>query len=275
MSTTSQIPPSAAPSGQAAQNAGPANQSDAAGSEFKNLLSYFKYLVTLTMGAIGVMIAVAGFLFYSNLKDVREEAKQQATRVATAEAKSAVAQAFEEKHINELILIAAQNKVGAVSDKLIEQQLTSKLAPIQKRIALIGQISESGARMRLGIRAGLDELNSVLKDSNDADVQKFTKSTLETIGQDYEDRVQEGIKTSGVKGMMLLQTFMQRLGRQQSSLPSNLHMVVETINHDSDLNVVATAFVAFRELTGETVKMFDFGFIKLWCSQNQSKCQSP
>jgi hypothetical protein len=93
--------------------------------EYDRLFSYFKYLVTITLGSITIILAAAGVLFYSNIKDVREDARQEATRVATAEAKARVAQAFDEKNINAMILQAAQDKVGTVTDKLIQQHWVS------------------------------------------------------------------------------------------------------------------------------------------------------
>ncbi len=83
------------------------------------------------------------------------------------------------------------------------------------------------------------------------------------------------MKRTAQKGMPTLQSFMLRQGRPQQSVASNLHDVVQLIYYDSDLNVVATAFAAFRGITGESVKMFDFAAITSWCSQNQTKCQNP
>src|SRR5713101_8189272 len=96
-------------------------------SEYEHLLSYFKYLVTLTTVVVGLLVAAGAYLFHSNMKDVREDARQEANRVATSEAQSRVKEAFDEKNINVMILTAAQQKVGTVTDRLIEQQLTSKL----------------------------------------------------------------------------------------------------------------------------------------------------
>lgn len=156
--------------------------------EYDHLLSFFKYLVTLTTVVLGVCIAIGAYLFHSNMKDVREDAKEEATRVATSEAKARVTEAFDEKNIDTMILQAAQDKVGQVTDKLIEQQLTEKLQPIQKRISLIGQISECEMRMRMGFRSGLDELNGILRNTSDSEVAHFGKVTLATTSQDFDSR---------------------------------------------------------------------------------------
>ena len=74
--------------------------------EYEHLISYFKYLVMITASALTLIIGVGGALFYRSLKDVRDDATQEATRVATAEAKNRVSDAFEEKNINAMILSA-------------------------------------------------------------------------------------------------------------------------------------------------------------------------
>jgi hypothetical protein len=207
------------------------------------------------------------------MKDVREDAKEEATRVATSESKLAVAQAFDEKNINAMILSAAQQKIETMTDKAIEQQLTTKLRPIQQRILLIGQVSESETRMRLGFRTGYNDLKAFTKVS-DPEVARFAKSTLETTGASFDTRFQEGVKLKGGKALPTLVGLMSNVGRPQQSLPSNLSMVVQLIREDSDLNLVAAAFLAFRELTGSEIKMFNFDGVNTWCSENQPKCQA-
>jgi hypothetical protein len=255
----------------------PSNALSSSQIEYDHLLSYFKYLVTLTTIVVGLVIALGAYLFHSSMKDVREDAKQEATRVATSEAKARITEAFDEKNINAMILAAAQQKVGTITDKLIEQQLAEKLRPVQQRISVVGQVSESEMRMRMGFRSGLDELNRLLKSTSDPDVVRFGRGTLAIVSQDFDARTQEGVKKlmTGGKAMPALALYLMNQRRPPESVPSNLHSVVQVIHHDSDLNAVAFAFLAFRELTGASVKMFDFGEVEAWCSQNQPRCQAP
>jgi hypothetical protein len=253
----------------------PPVQIPSAQSEYEHLLSYFKYLVTLTTIVVGLVIGVGAYLFHSNMKDVRDDAKEEATRVATSQAKARITEAFDDKNINAMILAAAEKKIGTVTDQLIEHQLAEKLRPIQQRISLVGQISEKEMRMRMGFRSGFDELNGILKNTTDPDAVRFGRSTLAIVSQDYDARIGDDIKNSGGKAMQPLVTYMMNQHRPQQSWPSNLHDVVQIIRHDPDLNAVAGAFLAFRELTGASVKMFDFGEVEAWCSRNQPKCQNP
>ncbi len=245
------------------------------GAEYDRLLSFFKYLVTLTVLFLGLMVTAVGILFYSNLKAVREDAKEEATRTATKEAQTRVSQAFEEKNLNAMILKAAQEKVGTITDKLVEQQVRAKLQPVEQRITLVGQISENQTRARMAFRPALEELNKLVASAKDPDTARFGKVSLETLAADFETRAQENMKRFNQKGIVPLQMFMMNIGRPETTIPSTLHRVVELIDHDSDLNVVAASFVTFRDLTGEDVKMFDFGAVHSWCSRNQPKCQAP
>ena len=244
----------------------PGNTTSNSESEYSHLVSYFKYLVTITGGVLAVAIGAASFLFYSNLRDARQDAKQAATDIATAQAKASVTQAFDEKNINAMILLAAEQKVGTVTDKLIEQQVTTKLQPIEHRILLFGQISESESRMRLGFRSGLDDLNRIMSDTNDPDVLRFGKNTLATVANDFDLGGQKQLKSTNLKAIDLYEAYIRKPNQP------TLHDVVQTIDSDQDLNNVGYGFQAFRELTGESVKMFDFGAVRSWCSQNQPKC---
>src|SRR5262249_13402121 len=155
----------------------------------------------------------------------------------------------------------------------INQQLVSKLSPIEQRITLLAEISDSDARMRMGFRDGLDNLNKLLATTRDPDVVRFGRSILTVIRQDYETRIKESGVRLGLNGLQLLQQYMINQHRPQESWPSDLRAVVQLIRHESDLNAVSGAFVAFRDLTGSKVEMFDFDAVLRWCSQNQTKCQ--
>lgn len=251
------------------QPAPPPTPSDAE-THFTNLLSYFKHLVWLTGGALTVVFGVAGVLLVSNLRDARQDAKEQATRVATDEAKTAVKNAFDEKHINDLILEAAKEKVGTVTDKMIEEQLSTKLRPVEDRILLIGHISECEAQMHTGLRVGLEELNRIVKTTRDPQALEFAKSTLTSLGEQYDAVLMSDMKTLGIKPVDFMSVRIIRDGKQT---PPTLHSAVQLINDSQDLNAVGVAFLAFRELTGEHVRTFDVAAVKSWCDKHQPQCQ--
>jgi hypothetical protein len=241
-------------------------------AEYANLVGYFKHLVWLTFGALLIVITAGGIVFVSNMRDLRADLTEKATRLATDATNNAVKAAFEEKNINDQIQKAAQEKISRITDKMIEQQITPKLEPLQKRILMIGQITESQARMRLGFRSGLDDLNAVISKSNDPDTLQFAKSTLTSTAEDFEETWVANHKGSGQSPFAYLQAYTNRpvLGWQS---PQNLGGVVQYINTSKDLNLVAIAFLAFRELTGENVKMFDLDAVKKWCTSHEPRCK--
>jgi hypothetical protein len=242
-------------------------------NHFKSLLEYFKHLVWLTSAAVGIIVAVASYFLFSNLRDVRKEAKEEATRVATDEAKLAVKNAFDEKNINDLILRAAKDKVGTVTDKMIEEQLTTNLRPVEDRILLIGHISECEARIHTGFRSALIELTGIVNTARDPTALRFAKSTLEITTDGYNTywlSSMKEAKAEGIKPLDFLSLHLPIQGRPQTP---TLHDAIVLIDTNQDLNVVALAFIVFREITGENVKMFDFASVKAWCAKHQTECQ--
>jgi hypothetical protein len=130
---------------------------------YRELVAYFKHLVWLTGGALGLVILVAGYLFHSNLqdslRDVRQDARGEATRVATEEAEKGVKTVLSGTNMSELVQRVAREgvaeavtgemvdaKVGPIADRMIEQRVTSTLQPIEQRLVLVGRVAECEAR---------------------------------------------------------------------------------------------------------------------------------
>lgn len=258
-------------------------------AHYENLLAYFKHLLWLTGGALGVVVLVGGYLFHSNLqdslRDAGENAKREATRVATEESREAVKKAFDEEHVKQLVEDVAKEKintvtdtmigekVGPIADKMIERQLASKLQPIEQSIVLIGRISECEARIHLGYRSSLFELMDIVHGAHDPYVREFAKTTLASTTKGYEDFWTDSVKQTGTNSALgLLSARWAKPGQPQPTGPL-LANVVNVINKNDDLNTVTLAFLSFRELTREQVKMFDFAAVKSWCAKNQQKCQ--
>jgi hypothetical protein len=64
---------------------------------------------------------------------------------------------------------------------MISKQLVAKLNPVQQRISLIAQIAESDARIRVGFRDGLTNLNKLLASMKDPDAIRFGVSVLTMV----------------------------------------------------------------------------------------------
>jgi hypothetical protein len=263
------------------------NELQVAKSHYCELLQYFKHLVWLTGGAVALVVAVAGVLLYSNMRDVRQDAREQATHVATAEAERGVKQAFDEKNVNELVQKVAREKINAVTDnmieqkvspivdRVIEQQLSSKLQPIQQRILLIGRISECEARIHLAYRSALEELTTIMNETHDADARQFAHSTLITTSQGYDTFWQPVVdQQTNMSPFDKVRLQVEKPGLPQVEVVKDLGGVVRVINKNQDLNAVAIATIVFRGLTGnKDLKMFDFKAVNAWCASHEPQCK--
>jgi hypothetical protein len=240
---------------------------------YRELIAFFKHLVWITGVALGLIVLVGGYIFRSNLQDTLHDAEQKATKTVSDTVDTRVNQAFEDKNINARIEAAAKDKIGTITDRMIEQQLTSKLQPIEQRILLIGRISECEARIHAGFRSAWEELVGIAGSTRDPTALQFAKSTLVSTSEGYDTYWQAEMKPHvGMKPLdfLKMQQFQARgPGERQAS---NLRDVVQVIHDDQNLNLVAIAFIAFRDLSGEKVKMFDFAAVKSWCAKNQPKC---
>jgi hypothetical protein len=245
---------------------------NAAKTHYIELLGYFKHLVWVTGGALTIIVVVGGYVFHSNLQDTLKDIKANATQLATTEAKNRVSEAFEEKNIKAEIADVAKDKIGKVTDKMIEQQLTSKLQPIQQRIILIGRISECEARIHAGFRSGLKELTTILDGVTDPDVRQFAQSTLTNTSEGYDTFWQPPMK--GRLPIDSVRMAVEQPGQQVDEVVKDLGGVVRVINKNQNLNTVAVAIIAFREMTGyKDVKMFDFKAVNAWCTGHEPQCK--
>ena len=156
---------------------------------------------------------------------------------------------------------------------MIEQQVSSKLPAIEKRMLLIGRISECEARIHNGFRAGLNELNEITRGAkDDPEIRDFARSTLINTAEGYETYLQLARKSVGaMKPLEYLNHVMTQTSPGEAQ-PSDVAGVVQVIRKNQDLNSVAAATIAFRELTGEKIKMFDFAALDSWCKQHEPQC---
>ena len=81
-------------------------------------------------------------------------------------------------------------------------------------------------------------------------MRQFAQSTLTATAKGYDDHWQSTVRQAAPeKAFDVL---------KDSTPVSTLRDVVRVINKEPDLNSVSLAFLAFRDMTGQHVKMFDF-----------------
>jgi hypothetical protein len=222
------------------------------------------------------MAIVAGVFFHKDMREIRADAKQQATEIAAAEAKQRVIAEFEKDNMNAMILKAAQEKVGTITDKMVEQQVATRLEPIENRIVTIGQIFSYEARMRGGLRSGLDDLTKLIKTTTDSDITQIAKKSLQRATDEFDLRIQKERRATGDSPFDLLETYLAKRPGRPPDIKTT-HGIITVINSESDLNCVAAAFETLKSYgpTGANIKMFDFDAVAAWCSRNKPKCEAP
>ena len=252
------------------------------------MISYFKYLVTITLAALGLIVGTASFFFYKNMSDVRNDAtraiesskenadheirkiQSSSADIARAEAQKRVEEAFSKGNVQELIERAARERVAKAVDREIDKNLASRIDQLQKQIAETGEISNAGARLRLGYRSGLDTILDKMKSPN-AYISQYAKSTLTLIGSDYEAAVGMGYGSPSCGK--------QAMSRWISPVPQTLREVMVFIRQGvgpgaqgGGAQVTAAAFCGFREMSGSNIQVFDVPAAEKWCAENRPKC---
>src|SRR6266446_2773059 len=171
--------------------------------EYRELREFLERLVKWASIAISTIVIVAGALLFNSVSDARKDAKEaiQATQesasreiaqigraaqaTATAEAQKAIGAAFEKQNVQQLIERTAKMKVDTAVEAAVEKNLGARIEAFRTLINEIGEISNHGAQLRLGYRAGLDYLLQK-RNSSDPTVRAYASSTIKLIASDYE-----------------------------------------------------------------------------------------
>jgi hypothetical protein len=254
--------------------------------EYEHLKSYFESLVRHTSIALGVISAVALFMFYRSLADVKADASQQIQAVKTsaqneiakakedvvvavrAEAQKRVDEEFSSNNIGEMVEAAAKRRVGRAIDKEIQDEVSRTVNHLQEQIEQTSEVGDLGMRMRVGFRDAFDELNRRYRNASDDELRRTEKSILDSITADYEARWKANMKRAGLKaGAMLAST------NNGQKPPNSTAEFVKIIRTDDQLDDVCLAFLAFRDYTNQQVRMFDIEAVEKWCHENVAQCQ--
>ena len=251
-------------------------------SEYRNLTAYFEKLVKYTFAAFGIVVAAGAFFLWKSVSDIqdsankaiaatRESASQQiakvgpdASEIARSEAQNRVSQVFDQRNIQEMIERVAKEKVGKAVDQEIEKNLAARIQSLRGEIADTGEISNAGARLRLGFRPALDTLVGKTKSSSEP-VRRYARDTLVLVGSDYESIVKRQFAASPTINAQMVSAFM-------FPQPKTLHDFMEIIRHSDNVNWVAMSFIAFRDLTGTKTEAFDIPAAERWCAEHPGKC---
>ncbi len=243
--------------------------------EYRNLTSYFKYLLAITYVAVLLVAAAALYLVGRSVSDAKSDAaaavskeiKQvgdQAAQTAHDQAQKSVEGAFEKGNIQQTIEEVAKVKVGAAVDREIDKNLGSRIQVLESEIGEMGEVSNEGARLRLEFRPALEALLAKEHSPNRA-VGDYAKSTLLLVGSDYELRIKQALGPN-VAIPMAFQM------RGINPPPKTLKDVMEIIRRSSDVYGVALGFVELNEMSAAQISVFDIPAAEKWCDEHKPRC---
>jgi len=262
----------------------PKNPTPESQAHYDALIAYFKWLVTITLSAMGI-IAVAGVgFFFKSLADVRTAAetaiqktissadgevariRDEAKAVALSEARARISEAFERENVRFMIESEARKRVGPEIDRQVRLEVERTSLSLQAQIDTLGEITDLAMTIVLGHRRGLDTLIHKTKDA-DQRTRAMALTFLDRTGDRYEKTSTKQVKEGGGRVMDF------NLVREVKEKGQNAQELVECVRKNEDLNIVALCFLALREETDTNFRMFDLEAVERWCAQNRNRCK--
>lgn len=249
-------------------------------NHYKELVEFFKHLVWLVSVAVGIVVAVGALFLYHNIDEVKRDAKKaidktrenanadiekirvEAGELAREEAKRNVEQAFKENNIQLLVESTAKKEVGDAVDRRVRVEVDKSMASIQEEIKSLGKLSDSGARLRLGMRAGLDGIWIVLTNAANQSTRDQARSLLISIANDYEAAIKADMVLNSSTNIL---EYVRRYTDFPAEIPidtcSNLLQVIRT---ESNMRNVALAYFMLREKSGRRFQLFSEDAVETW-----------
>jgi len=254
---------------------------------YENLIRYFKYLVTITIAAITILVGVGIFFTYQNISDARQEVtknlseinnnvrdvtekslrsfenlqrqareevrnfKEDIRNYALNETKIKVAEAFEENKIRRLIEITAVEKLKKNLNSIVEKQM--KIVP-----TLILAVD----KIRSGNRRGLVLLDSLRNQNKDPFIRDLANKSFNEKERDYKKFYSSYANNKTLK--YLIERFHLDSNISVKDTLSILKGIVSFIQSEKRLDNVARAISALNKISGRNFNMFDFKRINKW-----------
>jgi len=231
---------------------------------FAQLLSYFKFLVTLTYLAIALVVAVGVWFLGRNLEDVRTTAE----RTATDQAKSKVEVLFKQPNI--------QKMVDAAADKVVKESLQStfkeqieRARSSQSDPIIANFLGEAINKAKDGRVDGLLDVQKVFDDPKIPEAAKYSaRSIYDNMVKDFEAQALSG--DTSITG--LLMNFGIDPNNEKKVLIGNLiKALTNPRSAVSEISELAKGYIAIRKLTGVHFTLFDRQAIERWHKNNPTK----
>lgn len=248
-------------------------------TEYDRLIAYFKTLVSLSLGAITIVLGIAAAFLWKNTSDVKTEADTSIQRTedsanrriseiatsasdaARAEAQKAVDAAFEKQNVQRMIESTAQRRVDAAVEGAVQKDLGARIDAFKNLLKEIGEITDHGAQLRMNYIEGLDFLLRE-RASPDPTIRAFAASTLAEIAADFESRVKEYSNDPKLMGGYSIKGLMEVIRHSDEAKPQN-----------KSPYLIAQAFVEMKKRVNWDVGTFQIAAAEKWCAQHKPKCE--
>jgi hypothetical protein len=221
--------------------------------------------VLVIVGGILITMGVAGELavqFFASRKETKlRRANDEMIGILNKQAADA-------KERTKQLELQIAHSTAASDDAL------KKVAHAEVHIVKIGEIFEDEARMRGGLRSGLEDLNKIVKSTADPDVLQIAKNSLQRATDEFDLRIQKERRAISDSVYDLLKSYLRRRPGPPPDI-NTAHGLITIINTETDLNCVAAVFETLKNYTGTNLKTFDFDAVSAWCSDNKPKCEAP
>jgi len=157
-----------------------------------------------------------------------------------------------------------------VASEAEHRQLAAQVSAAESANVELNQAANAVAQARVGIRDGIETLDRLHRQSNSQQVQRRSQELIASVASDYEAvflREVQGIKGTPRQRAEYYATY------AEIPPPITIAKLVKTIRESPNLAAVTAAFMAFRLLTSQQIRIFDFKSIESWCHENQSQCR--
>jgi len=257
-------------------------------AHYESLISFFKWLVAIALGALAVIASIGLYFFHKDISEFRSEAqvavdrsrdlagaqiskiRDEAASIALKEARDRVDEAFKATNIHTMVESAARRQVGPAINRQVRESVDQAMRSLQTEIGSLGQLADLGMRARMGYRSALDGLIAMANSASDDEVRRRAAQLLESIATDYENVT---LAISGRGGSLAVASGFEPYEPQRwkGDKTAVSHWVKE-MRKAEDVYALTSAFLALRDLTGYHFKMFDVGAVEKWCGEHKPVC---
>ena len=180
---------------------------------FSELKSDVQSSIHATQQSANTAIAATQEQANREISKVRDEA----AGIAKDEAHRRIDDAFAKGNVQQMLEEAVGRQAGAVIQARIRREVDSSLATLQSEVLAVSGNANAAMKMRIGLRAGLEELRTRTRTDPSAFVRSNAEELLNSIASDYESNDRAEMKSLKMQNAVsIAQTVGVCVGYQES-----------------------------------------------------------